>query len=455
MTTGLLTPNATDIEKLVLGAMMIEPNRVNELLSILRSEQFYDDRHQHIFKAIEKLTTANNPVDIATVTQQCKRDGTLSKITPQYVSSLANNVVSGGNSEYHARIITEKYLSRKIIDTCVDLSGRAYDNESPLELINTLENRLTQLNEAVIGKEYEDNFDKSVNDVFNAIVNVSKHELTGIPTGQTKLDEITGGFNKTDFIILCARPGMGKSTRALAFVKKAAMENKKVAFFSLEMSREQLIKKMMIEASNVYSNKIMHHELTDFDIGKLTEAREFIKTLPIYINERSSITCNYLRNICRERKRKFGLDMVVIDYLQLMRPNEHIKGQSEERIIAEISMSLKAIAKDLQIPIIALAQLNRDLEKRMDKRPIKADLRHSGQLEQDADLILGLYRPSQYYEWSEDKEYNSECNEDDYKRISEMLILKNRHGDSEIRIKERFIGELSRFEEQKQYAEQF
>ncbi len=435
-----------EIEGVVLGSMMLIPACLHEVLITLKSEHFSSEKNQKVFSAIESLSSENNPVDILTVTQRCKKNDTIKFITPQYISKLVDRVAGSSNVEYHCKIILQKFISRKIIETCIFTSQQAQSNEDPILVLDALSSKLTSLNEALIGKDYECNLNQDVTTVVNSIINATQNELTGISTGQPDLDKHTGGFNKSDLIILCARPGMGKTTRVLSFLKHAAKQNKKVAFFSLEMSKEQLIKKMIIEQSNVYSGKVMHHEITDREIPLIHNAGDYIKKLPIYINDKSAISINYLRTVCKERQRKYGLDMIIVDYLQIMRPNEVVRGQSEERIISEISMGLKSIAKDLKVPVIALAQLNRDVEKRSDKRPMKSDLRHSGQLEQDADLILGLYRPSQYYEFSEDKDYNTSLSEDEYTRLSEMLILKNRHGESEIKIKEKFIGELSRFE---------
>lgn len=448
-----MTKDTTDesIEGIVLGTMLIVPSSIHEVLITLKTEHFSSEKNQYIFAAISQLYSNNNPIDIITVTQQCSRNGNIKTVTPQYISKIVNRVVGSSNVEYHCKIILQKFISRKIIELCITTSQQSIAGEDPINVLDTLSAKLTSLNEVIIGKDYESNLSNDVTTVVNSIINTTPNEITGIQTGQPELDKHTGGFNPSDLIILCARPGMGKTTRVLSFLKHAAKQGKKIAFFSLEMSKEQLLKKMIVEQSNVFSGKVMHHEISDLDIPKINNAGEFIRNLPIYINDKSAISINYLRTVCNERMRKYGLDMIIVDYLQIMRPNEVVRGQSEERIISEISMGLKSIAKDLKVPVIALAQLNRDVEKRTDKRPMKSDLRHSGQLEQDADLILGIYRPSQYYEYSEDKDFNSQLSENEYSRLSEMLILKNRHGESEVKIKERFIGELSRFENWNDY----
>ena len=242
-----------EIEGVVLGSMMLIPACLHEVLITLKSEHFSSEKNQKVFSAIESLSSENNPVDILTVTQRCKKNDTIKFITPQYISKLVDRVAGSSNVEYHCKIILQKFISRKIIETCIFTSQQAQSNEDPILVLDALSSKLTSLNEALIGKDYECNLNQDVTTVVNSIINATQNELTGISTGQPDLDKHTGGFNKSDLIILCARPGMGKTTRVLSFLKHAAKQNKKVAFFSLEMSKEQLIKKMIIEQSNVYS----------------------------------------------------------------------------------------------------------------------------------------------------------------------------------------------------------
>jgi len=395
---------------------------------------------------MESMFHKSETIDILTVTHKIKNSGELDLVGgAYYITTLTDKIASAANIEAHARVVTQKFLQRDMIRECSEIIRTCYEDTTDVfDVINRLQNFAAEQNAHIIGHEHEGNYEQEVLNVYKSIVSVSDKHLQGIPTGNANLDSITGGFNKTDLVILCGRPGMGKSSRMLEFAKHATLNGKKVAIFSLEMSRDQLIKKQLINSSGILSHNILRHTLSDSEKYDLSFAADKQSKLPFYLNERCGVNPNYIRTVCRERKKKYGLDLIIIDYLQLMVANE-TKGIPKEQQVASISIALKTMAKELEVPIIALAQLNRDLEKRSDKRPIKSDLRDSGQLEQDADLILSVYRPSQYYTYTSDPDYK-DLDELTYKRVSEIGIMKNRHGESEVSIEERFIGEFSRFD---------
>lgn len=443
---GKIPPQAVDMEVAVLGGLLLQSNLHSEIIPLMRPEHFYKEAHQRIFAHIESMFHKSETIDILTVTHKIKNAGELDLVGgAYYITTLTDKIASAANIEAHARVVTQKFLQRDMIRECSEIIRNCYEDTTDVfEVINRLQNFAAEQNAHIIGHEHEGNYEQEVLNVYKSIVSVSDKHLQGIPTGNANLDSITGGFNKTDLVILCGRPGMGKSSRMLEFAKHATLNGNKVAIFSLEMSRDQLIKKQLINSSGILSHNILRHTLSDSEKYDLSFAADKQSKLPFYLNERCGVNPNYIRTVCRERKKKYGLDLVIIDYLQLMVANE-TKGIPKEQQVASISIALKTMAKELEVPIIALAQLNRDLEKRSDKRPIKSDLRDSGQLEQDADLILSVYRPSQYYTYTSDPDYK-DLDELTYKRVSEIGIMKNRHGESEVSIEERFIGEFSRFD---------
>jgi len=444
---GNIPPQAPELEVAVLGFFISQKEILAENIGFMKPEFFYKESHSNIFIAMQNLYNRNDSVDLKTVMQELLSMGKYDEIGGyEKLMSLTAGLGYAPNIETHVRIITEKFIKREIIKNCSEIIKKSYDETVDLfDTIHQFDNFNSRINEYLIHKDYELDYYKFVDTAVNEIINQAQSGFTGIDTGVSKLNAITGGWAATDFIILCARPSMGKSTRMINFVKKACEHGKKVAIFSLEMSATQLIKKQIIEQSNVYANKIMESHIEGYDLQKIKEAHQVIRSMQIYLNEKTSITPNYIRQVCNERKKKYGLDMIFIDYLQLMSPNDKQKFQSEELKIASISTALKNLAKELKIPIMALCQLSREVERRQDKRPIKSDLRYSGQLEQDADLILSLYRPSVYYKFNEDPDYKDQ-QEETHNRISELGVIKNRHGKSEVYFEEIFYGELSRFE---------
>lgn len=449
-TIAKLPPQAVEVEQAVLGALMLSSSKLDTVVPILKPEIFYRDCNQRIFAAIQKLYNANHSVDLLTVTQQLKKDGELSgDVTPYYLTELTRPIASDAHIEHHVRIITQMYIKREIISRAGVLYSDAFDETADIfELIGRVEKLTSDLNKYIIGKDYDTNYAQLVEDTYQDIINKTDKKITGIDTGSEKLNKVTGGWQNTDLIIIAARPSVGKTTREVAFLKAAALSGKKCALFTLEMSGRQIIKKQLSEQSSVFGDNILQSNLSEGDKLKLIASKEELKKLPIYINDKPQVSANYIRAVCKERKKKYGLDIIFIDYLQLMKPNFSVKGRNREQEVSDISSSLKAIAKEFNIPVVVASQLNREVDKRTDKRPILSDLRESGSLEQDADMVIGLYRPSKYYRLDKDPDYKKieGMTDDTYRRINETWILKHRNGKADCYFEERFYGEISRFE---------
>lgn len=447
---GYVPPQAIEIEQVVLGAMMLEKGSVDQVMELLPTDAFYKDTHQMIYSAIKKLSEAREPIDILTVTNALKKSGELDTIGgPFVITELTSRVASAANIEYHCRIILEKYARRKIMETAIESYKAAVDDTQDIfNILSFTDTSIQAVGDTLTGTggegEYQDMLTETVEKI--ETLAASDIKVSGVPTSNPKLDSITGGWQKTDLIILSGRPGSGKSTRALVIAKAALLAKKSVAMFSLEMSAQQIIHKQINDEAEVMVKDLRSGTLNQYDIAKIKEAAKRLYGHNFYLNDKSGINLNYISAVCRKRKKKFGLDLVVVDYLQLIRPVESYKGKSRENEVSEISSGLKRLAKDLDVPVIALSQLSRQVEQRADKRPSLSDLRESGAVEQDADVVFGLYRPSYYYTYLDDPDYKGESMpEDEYKMISELHILKNRNGETGIFIKEKFSGALSRF----------
>ena len=446
--TAKIPPQATDVEEIILGQILLEQHCISEAMPILFAELFYKEEHQKIFTAIKNLYSSNNPVNIITVIQKLKDSAELDFCGGAfYISGLTNRVSSSAGVDYHIRIITQQYLKRQQIKIGMETINDGYDETKDVfETQNELENKVSNLNKHIIGHDFESDLSEEIEKTYNFIVTPRKTRLTGIPTGSPMLNEITGGWQAGDMIIICARPSHGKTSRLLQYLIHAAVEGFKVAFFSIEMNKQKIHTKMINHISEINAEILKNQTWDNSQLISIEAVKNRIKTLPIYINAKSAITPNYIRTVVWERKRKYGLDLIAIDYLQLMMPNEVFRGQQEENKIGSISLALKNLAKDMNVPTIAISQLSRECENRQNKRPIPSDLRYSGQIEQDADMILSQYIPSKYYRKDSDPDYKSEVMSDwDYSRISETGILKNRMGETNLGIKEYFYGELSRY----------
>lgn len=441
---GKLPPQAKELEEAVLGAVMIEQNAVNEVIDILKDEAFYLDSHQRIWRAIRMLFQNQAPIDLLTVTEQLKKNGELDAAGgPFYVAQLTNKVGSAANVEYHARVLAEKYIQRQLISTSTEVIKDAYEDTTDVfELLDRAEKNLFTIAEnnlkrnsvdiqSLVFKELEE---------LNIRMNNSTDHLNGVASGFVDLDKATGGWQKSDLIIVAARPAMGKTAFTLALARNAAVDHKKpIALFSLEMSSAQLVQRLISMETHIASDKIRKGTLEPYEYQIMTSKIDNLKNAPIFIDDTPAINVFELRSKCRRLKQQHDIQMVVIDYLQLMSGTSDGKGGNREQEISQISRSLKGLAKELEIPVIALSQLSRAVETRGgDKKPILSDLRESGAIEQDADIVIFLYR-GEYYGLETDTDGQSN------KDIAEVIIAKHRNGPV-LSVRTRFINRFAKFE---------
>ncbi len=443
--TGKLTPQAIEFEESVLGALMIDDNSVTEALTILKPEMFYVEANQHIFNAIKKLFMASQPVDLLTVSNQLKKDKLLDVVGgASYLARLTNRLSSSANIEYYARVVMEKFIQRELINSCNTIINDSYDDSKDiLDLLDTAESKIFSIVENNFkreSKELGDIVEKALNELTE--IRNSEEEMQGVPSGIRKIDEKTGGWQKSDLIIIAARPAMGKTSLVLSVARNAAIDyNIPVAIFSLEMSAQQLVHRLFSMESGIPSDHIAKGNLTDDEWTRLWEHVGKLNNSNLLIDDTPGLTVFDLRAKCRRLKHKYGIQMIVVDYLQLMQAgNDSSKhGGNREQEIAYISRQLKMLAKELDVPVIALSQLSRDVERRGgSKRPQLSDLRESGSIEQDADMVLFIYRPEVYHlETFEDGLTPS-------KGKADIQFEKNRHG-SPGNVRVRFESEFTRF----------
>ncbi len=449
MNQGRIPPQAVDLEEVVLGAMMLEKEAVNAVIDILSPEAFYKDTHQKIFKAIKDLFGKSEPIDILTVTNELKQSGNLETVGgAYYISRLTNRVVSAANIEYHARIIMQKHIQRELITISSEVIHDAFDDTTDVfDLLDSAENKLFQVGENNLRRS----FSKMQELVKSAIVEIENakntdNTLRGVPSGYTELDKITQGWQKSDLIILAARPSMGKTAFALNLARNAAVDfNKPIAFFSLEMSSVQLATRLISRETSLPADKLRSGNLEDYEWEQLNSKVTPLTNAPIFIDDTPQLSVFELRAKCRRLKQQYDIQMVFIDYLQLMSTKGENRGNREQEI-SMISRSLKSLAKELEIPVLALSQLSRNVETRPgSKKPILSDLRESGAIEQDADMVMFIYRP-EYYK-------NEPTEEEKPKVYTIIDIAKHRNGKlGEVEL--RFSGQYGRFDDLVQGFEQ-
>ncbi len=434
---GKIPPQAIDIEEAVLGAILMEKDAVITVLDILKPESFYKDAHQKIYNAIVELSTKEKPIDILTVTEELRSNDELESIGgPFYITQLTNRVASSAHIEYHSRIVAQKYIQRELIRISSEIQNRAFDDSIDVnDLLDFSERELFDIAEGNIKRETT-KINILIKRAIERIEEAAKHEetLVGVPSGYTKLDRLTSGWQKSDLIIVAARPSMGKTAFALSMGRTIAVEhNRPIAFFSLEMSSVQLVNRLIVSETELPSNRIKNGNLDEHEWKQLDTKIKQLVEAPIYIDDSPAISIFELRAKCRRLKLQHDIQLIIVDYLQLMTgpPNT----LSREQEVSSISRSLKSIAKELDIPIIALSQLNRSVEIRSgSKRPQLSDLRESGAIEQDADMVLFIHRPEKYGIF-EDDEGNSLVG------LAEILLSKNRNGptgDIVLRFREEF-----------------
>ncbi|MBD0777727.1 replicative DNA helicase [Maribacter sp. ANRC-HE7] len=441
---GKIPPQAVDLEEVVLGAMMIDKKGVDEVIDILHPDVFYKDAHRFIYEAIFKLFETSEPVDLLTVSSQLKKDGKLESVGGDfYLIKLTQKVASSAHIEFHARIILQKYIQRSLIKISNEIIEDAYDESTDVfDLLDEAESKLYDVTQGNLKRSAE----TAQNLVIQAkkrIEEISNKEgLSGIASGFDKVDKLTSGWQPSDLIIVAARPGMGKTALTLSMARNIAVNSGvPVAFFSLEMSSVQLITRLISSETGLSSEKLRTGKLEKHEWEQLNVKVKTLEKAPLFIDDTPSLSIFDLRAKARRLSSQHGIKMIIIDYLQLMTAGGSQKGGNREQEISTISRNLKALAKELSVPVIALSQLSRAVETRGgSKRPILSDLRESGAIEQDADIVSFIYRPEYYKidEWDDEERTPTQGQ-------AEFIVAKHRNGGLEnIRLK--FIGNLGKFD---------
>jgi replicative DNA helicase len=441
---GKIPPQAVDLEEIVLGAMMIDKKGVDEVIDILHSDAFYKDTHKAIFEAIISLFEKQEPVDLKTVSYQLKKDSNLSFVGGDvYLIGLTQKVSSSAHIEFHSRIILQKYIQRRLIEISNEIIENSYDETSDVfDLLDAAESKIYDISQGNLKKNSQ-TAESLVSLAKTKIEEISKKEgLSGIPSGFHEIDKLTSGWQESDLIIVAARPGMGKTAFTLSMARNISVENNiPVAFFSLEMSAIQLITRLISSETGLNSEKLRTGKLEKFEWEQLNVKVSNLESAPLYIDDTPSLSIFDLRAKARRLSSQYGIKLIVLDYLQLMTVGSSQKTGNREQEISTISRNLKALAKELEIPIIALSQLSRAVELRGGtKRPILSDLRESGAIEQDADIVSFLYRPEYYKidEWDDEDRTPSAGQ-------AEFIVSKHRNGGLNS-IKLKFISSLGKFE---------
>jgi replicative DNA helicase len=429
-------PQNLEAESSVLGGIVLENDAINQVLELLRPEDFYRESHRKIFRAMVELSDRAEPVDLITLSECLKSRNELEAVGgTAYLASLADFVPTAANISYYARIVREKSILRSLISSATDIATRGYEEQGNVEeFLDAAEKVIFDISEKKIKASFVAVGDM-IKDTLKTVEKLyeRKEMVTGVPTGYEDLDRITAGLQPADLIIVAGRPGMGKTAFALNIGTNAAFSGVGVALFSLEMAKEQLVLRMLCSEARVNSSKVRSGYLGERDFPQLAKAAGRLHEASIYIDDTPAISVLELRakarRLIRDRSKKIGL--LVVDYLQLMRGMGNASNREQE--ISEISRSLKALAKELNVPVIALSQLNRRVEDRGDRRPMMSDLRESGAIEQDADVIMFIYR---------DEVYNKD---ESKKGVAEVIVAKQRNGPIDT-VKLTFLSEYTRFE---------
>ena len=442
---GHLQPQALDIEKVVLGALMIDSDAFTVVSEMIRPETFYDPRHQKIYGAIQALNLHEKPVDIMTVAEELKRSGELEEVGgPAYIVELSSHVASSAHIEYHGRILAQKFLARQLIQFASMIETEAFDETIDVdELMQRAEGSLFELSQKNMAQEYTQ-IDPIVKQAHELLVKAAHNQenggLTGISTGFTQLDKITAGWQPSDLVIIAGRPAMGKTSFALSLAKNIAIDSRvPVAFFSLEMNNVQLVNRLLSNVCSISGSKILSGQLDPSDWERFDNNIRKMEGAPIYVDDTPGLSVFELRTKARRLVREHGIKVLMVDYLQLMNANG-MRFSSRQEEVSTISRSLKGLAKELNIPVLALSQLNRTVEQRdgiEGKRPQLSDLRESGAIEQDADLVLFVHRP-EYYRIFQDEKGN------DLHGKAQIIIAKHRKGATDDVLLS-FRGEYTRF----------
>ena len=447
---GRLQPQELEFEKSVLGALLLEKDAYSLISDILTPESFYDPRNQKVYSAISKLHVAQHPVDILTVVEQLRTDGTFDEVGGvAYLSSLTQNIVSSSHIEYHARVIAQKSTARELISYSANVQDKAFDPTQDIdELMQEAEGSLFKLSQKKLKKDYQQ-IDSVITEAYEMLHKAAERTdgMSGIASGFHALDRMTSGWQNSDLVILAARPAMGKTAFALSMAKNIAVDqNIPVALFSLEMSNVQLINRVIVNTCEIKGEKIKSGQLEDYEWAQLDNKIKDLIGKPMFVDDTPSLSVFELRTKARRLVKEHGVKLIMIDYLQLMNASGMSFGSRQEEV-STISRSLKGLAKELNIPILALSQLNRGVENRPggentldSKRPQLSDLRESGAIEQDADMVIFIHRPEYYHLYKDE-------NGNDLRGKAVIIIAKHRNGAvGDVLLT--FKGQYARFENQ-------
>lgn len=443
---GHLQPQATEIERVVLGALMIDKDAFTVVSDILHPETFYEPRNQKVYQAVQTLNMEEKPVDIMTVMEELKKEGTIEDVGgPGYIVELSSHVASSAHIEYHAHILQQKFMARQLIRFASMIETEAFDDTVDVdELMQKAEGSLFELSQKNMLQDYTQ-IDPVLEEATRILQAAAANTggLTGVSTGYTELDKITAGWQPSDLVIIAGRPAMGKTSFALSLAKNIAVDSHEpIAFFSLEMNNVQLVNRLISNVCEIPGSKILNGQLSQDEWERFDKRLRNLTGAPIFVDDTPGLSVFELRTKARRLVREHGVKVIMIDYLQLMNANG-MRFNSRQEEVSTISRSLKGLAKELNIPILALSQLNRSVEQRDSsngidgKRPQLSDLRESGAIEQDADMVLFVHRP-EYYHIMQDEKGN------DLRGMAQIIIAKHRKGATgDVLLK--FRGEFTRF----------
>jgi len=433
-------PEAVEIEREVIGAMLIEPTSVPKAMEVLRPNYFYNPKHQAIFEAMISLFNSNEPIDVVTVYEELRKTSKAEAAGgAAYLSELSQQISSAANVDYHSRIVMEKWILRELIRTSMQIANSAYlGQDDVFDILDDAEKKVFEITEQGLKESYK-TMSKAVKEAIEHIEAIHSQNISqfAVPSGFTDLDELLGGFQPSDLIIIAARPSMGKTAFALSAARNVAVQyDMPVAVFSLEMSTIQLVTRLISAEARINAHSIRTGKFKASEGSRISKTAHKLSNAKIFIDDTATQTVLQIRAKCRRLKAEHGIKLVIIDYMQLMVSSGRV--ESREREISNISRSLKALAKELDIPVIALSQLNRAVEQSNTKRPMLSHLRESGSIEQDADVVIFLYRP-EAYGIMQDQEGNAT------EGIAEIIVGKARNGPIGS-AKLTFIKEYARFE---------